>query len=61
MQCNCGAVTESIHKVVRDKVLQGEYQKCGSCGRIMWIWKSDSLKNELESTKSPTSTSVKKG
>jgi len=47
MICNCGGNTENTHKVVRDKKLQGEYQKCPSCGRIMWIWQSDALKNEL--------------
>lgn len=47
MQCNCGGTTEHIHKVVRDKKLQGEYQKCPCCGRILWIWKSEILANEL--------------
>ncbi len=63
MQCNCGAVSEAIHRVVRDKVLQGEYQKCGSCGRILWLWKTDLLDNEIiedqKSTKVSPTTSVK--
>lgn len=48
MMCNCGGVTESSHKVVRNKKLQGEYQKCPACGRILWLWKSELLKEELE-------------
>ena len=47
MICNCGGITETVHKVVRDKVLQGEYQKCGCCGRILWMWKTSVLDNEL--------------
>jgi len=47
--CNCGGSSEYVHKVVRNKVLQGEYQKCPRCGRILWIWKTSMLKQELES------------
>jgi hypothetical protein len=32
MQCNCGSETTE-HKVVRDKEVVCEYQKCKSCGR----------------------------
>jgi len=47
MICNCGGTSESMHKVVRDKKLQGEYQKCPSCGRILWIWKTENLEKEI--------------
>ncbi|GAF71227.1 unnamed protein product [marine sediment metagenome] len=48
MICNCGGNTENTHKVVRDKVLQGEYQKCPNCGRILWLWKTDLLEKEIK-------------
>jgi len=47
MICSCGKATEHIHKVVRDKELQGEYQKCPSCGRILWLWKTEKLEKEI--------------
>lgn len=47
MICNCGGSSESIHKVVRDKELQGEYQSCPSCGRVLWLWRSRKLTDEL--------------
>lgn len=50
MQCNCGGITETTHKVVRKGELQGEYEKCPSCGRICWLWKSEELDMEIESS-----------
>jgi len=32
MQCSCGGETGS-HKVVRDKQVVAEYEKCTSCGQ----------------------------
>ena len=51
MICSCGGNTETVHKVVRDKELQGEYQKCPSCGRILWLWQTSKLVKELENDK----------
>ena len=47
MICSCGSSTEYTHKVARDKLLAGEYQKCPACGRILWLWKSKLLEKEL--------------
>ena len=47
MNCNCGGNTEGIHRVVRDKTLQGEYQSCPNCGRVKWLWATDSLQSEI--------------
>ena len=47
MNCNCGGNTEGIHKVTRDKTLQGEYQECPNCGRIKWLWATDKLQDEV--------------
>ena len=49
MICNCGGSTEATHKVVRGKELQGEYQKCPSCGRILWLRKTEMLTSEIKS------------
>ena len=48
MICNCGGASEYMRKVVRKKELQGEFQSCPVCGRILWIWKSDLLTAELQ-------------
>ena len=48
MNCSCGGHTESVHKVQREKKLVGEYQRCPSCGRVLWLWKADVLEKELE-------------
>lgn len=48
MICDCGKQTENIHKVQRNLELVGEYQKCPACGRILWLWKSDSLDAEIK-------------
>ena len=48
MICNCGGSSEYMHKVTRKKKLQGEYQKCPACGRILWVWHSESLIAELQ-------------
>ena len=47
MQCNCGAVSEATHKIQRSNKIVGEYQKCPSCGRILWLWKDKVLTDEL--------------
>lgn len=39
MICNCGGQSEHEHKVVRNGVVVGRYQKCPSCGRILWTKK----------------------
>lgn len=43
MICNCGGHSTD-HDVVRDKVLVACYQKCASCGRILWIFGEKELK-----------------
>ena len=47
MNCNCGGNTESVHKVQRDKQVVGEYQRCPACGRILWLWKTEALTEEI--------------
>lgn len=47
MICHCGGLTAE-HQVVRDKEIQGKYEKCGACGRIHWWWKTDKLEQELK-------------
>ena len=46
MQCSCGGETLD-RKVIRDKKLAGEYARCPNCGRILWLWKSEELKQEI--------------
>lgn len=48
--CKCGGMSEYIHKVVRNKELQGEFQECPACGRILWLWKSELLDLEIKET-----------
>ena len=36
MLCPCGGSTTD-HKVIRNKIVVGEYMKCTSCGRVSWI------------------------
>lgn len=54
MQCNCGGHTEGVHKVQRDKRVVGEYQRCPSCGRVLWLWRDDVLKTETVRVQSQT-------
>jgi uncharacterized protein with PIN domain len=35
------------NKVVRQKEVVGEYQRCFSCGRIYWEWRTEELKREI--------------
>jgi len=37
MQCSCGALAESDHKVVRGRQVVAVFKKCPSCGRIKWM------------------------
>jgi len=46
MQCKCGGYT-SDHDVVRNKEKVGEFVQCVSCGRVSWVFQSESLKKEL--------------
>ena len=46
MQCSCGGHTTD-RQVVMDKVIEGRYDCCTSCGRIHWSMKSDKLKQKL--------------
>ncbi len=47
MQCSCGGETRD-HKVIRNKLIAGEYAKCTSCGRVYWINEQEILKTERE-------------
>ncbi len=48
MNCSCGGYTEYIHNVQRESKIVGKYQKCPSCGRILWLYKSKELSDELQ-------------
>ncbi len=48
MNCSCGGITEYIHKVQRDNKIVGKYQKCPSCGRILWLYKDKTLDDEID-------------
>ena len=49
MQCKCGG--ETVDRVViRKGEKAGEYAICNGCKRICWIWKSDDLSEEIETT-----------
>ena len=37
MECSCGGYT-TVHEVVRDKTLVGEFSQCVACGRVLWIF-----------------------
>ena len=44
MICSCGSSTEYVHKVQKDKKVVGEFQRCQSCGRVLWLWKGKKQK-----------------
>jgi len=47
MTCNCGSQSTD-HTVVRDKEVIAFYQKCTSCGRILWRFGENQLKEHEE-------------
>ena len=38
MICTCGGLTRD-HKLVKDYLVVGRYEKCPQCGRIHWLLK----------------------
>jgi len=46
MQCNCGGLM-TARDVIRDNLINGKYEYCNSCGRIEWLFMTQTLKEEL--------------
>ena len=50
MPCNCKGNTIKTHHVTRNFCVKGEYELCGRCGAIEWLWMTDDLEIEIRET-----------
>lgn len=47
MDCECGINQTKRHKVIRNFQAAGEYDLCGMCGKMEWLWMLDELETEI--------------
>ena len=55
MECKCIDVKTHVdnvrtHRVIRDYLIAGRYERCGVCGRIEWLEITDALEFEINGT-----------